>query len=100
MLKKYGRCFLTKIQLIENLKTECGISKNDASTIVNLFFGKISDALSSGGRIEVRGLCSFFVKKYKKYDGRNPWTGEFVKVPVKKLPFFKCGKELRKRVDH
>jgi integration host factor subunit beta len=86
--------------LIDNLKTECGISKNEAFIIVDLFFGKISEALSSGDRVEVRGLCSFFVKEYKKYDGRNPRTGEIVKVLAKKLPFFKCGKELKERVDY
>jgi integration host factor subunit beta len=91
---------MTKLELVENLRTECGISKNEAFVIVDLFFRKISDALSSGDRVEVRGLCSFFVKNYKPYDGRNPRTGEIVEVPAKKLPFFKCGKELRVRVDN
>ena len=90
---------LTKLELIENLKTECGISNNEAYVVVDSFFAKISEALSIGERIEVRGFCSFFVKKYKKYSGRNPRTGEIVKVPAKKLPFFKCGKELKERVD-
>jgi nucleoid DNA-binding protein len=42
----------------------------------------------------------FCVKKYKAYAGRNPKTGETAKVKPKKLPFFKCGKELRERVDY
>ena len=91
---------MTKLELVENLRTETGISKNEASVIIDLFFRKISEALSSGDRVEVRGLCSFFVKNYKPYDGRNPRTGEIVEVPAKKLPFFKCGKELRVRVDN
>jgi integration host factor subunit beta len=91
---------MTKLELVENLRTECGISKNEASVIVDLFFRKISEALYSGDRVEVRGLCSFFVKNYKPYDGRNPRTGEIVEVLSKKLPFFKCGKELRERVDY
>ena len=54
---------------------------------------------SKGGRVEIRGLCSFFVKEYRSYTGRNPKTGEKVKIKPKKLPFFKAGKELKERVD-
>jgi integration host factor subunit beta len=59
----------------------------------------MADALAQGGRVEIRGLCSFFVKKYEGYTGRNPKTGEKVKIKPKKLPFFKVGKELKDRVD-
>jgi integration host factor subunit beta len=59
----------------------------------------MADALAKGDRVEIRGLCSFYVKKYKAYAGRNPKTGEPAKVKRKKLPFFKCGKELKDRVD-
>jgi len=50
-------------------------------------------------QIEIRGLGSFKVKSYDGYRGRNPKTGELTKVKPKKLPFFKCGKELKERVD-
>jgi integration host factor subunit beta len=66
---------------------------------VNLFFDEMSNALANGDRVEIRELCSFYVKKYKAYAGRNPKTGEPTQVESKKLPFFKVGKELRKRVD-
>jgi integration host factor subunit beta len=66
---------------------------------VHLFFNEISNALANGDRVEIRGLCSLYVKKYKSYTGRNPKTGEQVKIKSKKLPFFKCGKELKDRVD-
>jgi integration host factor subunit beta len=52
----------------------------------------MSKALANGDRVEIRGLCSMYVKDYKAYTGRNPKTGEKVTVPPKKLPFFKCGK--------
>ena len=71
----------------------------EAATIVDLFFDKISSALAEGDRVELRGLCTFFVKEYESYNGRNPKTGETVAVGPKKLPYFKCGKEMRKRVD-
>jgi integration host factor subunit beta len=90
---------MNKFDLIEALKTEAGISKNEAAAVVHLFFGEMSNALASGDRVEIRGLCSFYVKQYKSYTGRNPKTGEQVKIKPKKLPFFKCGKELKDRVD-
>ena len=90
---------MNKLELIETLKTEAGLTKNEAAAVVHLFFDEMTDALASGDRVEIRGLCSFFVKKYKSYTGRNPKTGEQTKVRPKKLPFFKCGLELRERVD-
>jgi integration host factor subunit beta len=91
---------MNKIELIATLKKETKITKSEAAIIVDLFFNEMSEALSKGDRVELRGLCSFFVKKYKSYTGRNPKTGEKVKVAGKKLPFFKCGKELKERVDY
>ncbi len=55
--------------------------------------------LIAGDRVEIRGLGSFKVKSYDGYKGRNPKTGKQSKVKPKKLPFFKCGKELKERVD-
>ena len=91
---------MNKLELIDALRDECQISKTEAATMVDLFFDKISTALAEGNRVEIRGLCSFFVKEYKSYQGRNPMTGERVQVASKKLPFFKCGKELKERVDN
>ena len=91
---------MNKLELVKTLRDKCRISKKEAATIVDLFLDKISTALAEGDRVEIRGLCSFFVKEYKSYQGRNPMTGETVQVGAKKLPFFKCGMELRKRVDY
>ena len=91
---------MNKLELIDALREECRISKREAATIIDLFFDRISAALADGDRVEIRGLCSFFVKEYKSYQGRNPRTGEDVDVAPKRLPFFKCGKELRDRVDY
>ena len=91
---------MNKLELIKNLKEECEISRNEAATIVDIFFSKISDALAEGDRVEIRGLCSFYVKEYPPYQGRNPKTGETVQIAPKRLPFFKVGKELKDRVDY
>jgi integration host factor subunit beta len=91
---------VNKLELIDTMKNECQLTKKEAAAIVELFFDQISTALADGDRVEIRGLCSFFVKEYQSYQGRNPKTGEAVAVDSKKLPFFKIGKELKERVDY
>ena len=91
---------MNKLELIAMLKNECRISRKEAAMVNDLFFESMSEALARGDRVEIRGLCSFYVKKYDSYKGRNPKIGVSVQVPPKKLPFFKCGKELKERVDY
>jgi len=91
---------MNKLELIAMLKNECRLSKKEAAAVIDLFFESMSEALSRGNRVEIRGLCSFYVKKYRSYKGRNPKTGESVQIAPKKLPFFKCAKELKERVDY
>ena len=90
---------MNKLGLIETLKNETGLTNSEAKAVVNLFFNEMVNALAKGDRVQIRGLCSLYVKKYKAYTGRNPRTGETKKVKPKKLPFFKCGKELKERVN-
>ena len=91
---------MNKQEIIDAVRTETELTKLEAAAVVNLFFNEMANALAKCDRVEIRGLCSFYVKKYKAYAGRNPMTGERVQVAPKKLPFFKCGKELRERVDY
>ncbi len=91
---------MTKHELIHHLHKENKITKDQAESAVNTFFNEMTGALSKGERVEIRGLGSFHVRKYKAYIGKNPKTLEKVKVKSKKLPFFKCGRELKKRVDY
>ena len=91
---------MNKLELVAMLKSECNLSKQEAAAVIELFFDSMSEALAKGDRVEIRGLCSFYVKEYKPYQGRNPKTGESVEVAPKKLPFFKCGNELKERVDY
>ena len=90
---------MNKLELIKALQDEADLTKDESHAVVDIFFGNIADALVKGRRVEIRGLCSFFIKKYKGYMGRNPKSGKKVKIKPKKLPFFKCGKELKERVD-
>lgn len=91
---------MNKSGLIDALQKEAGISNAKAEQVVDIFFNAVSDALAKGERVEMRGFCSIFVKNYKGYIGRNPKTGTPVEITSKKLPFFKCGKELKERVDY
>lgn len=90
---------MNKLELISALKTEANISKSEAARVVQILFDNMANALAGDERVEIRGLCSFFVKNYKSYTGRNPKTGEKVIIRPKKLPFFKSGKELKERVN-
>ncbi len=90
---------MNKIELIAALRQRSDISKSEAAAVVDLIFDQMVLTLTRGDRVEVRGLCSFYVKEYKSYTGRNPKTGEKVKIEPKKLPFFKAGKELKERVN-
>ncbi len=90
---------MNKVQLIQALKDATDLTKPEAAAVVDIFFNGMAKELAEGGRVEIRGLCSFFVKEYRAYTGRNPKTGERVKIKPKKLPFFKAGKELMERVD-
>jgi integration host factor subunit beta len=90
---------MNKLDLTTALKNEAELTKSEAAAVLDLLFNEMANALAEGNRVEIRGLCSFYVKKYKAYAGRNPKTGKPTRVKGKKLPFFKCGKELKERVD-
>jgi len=91
---------VNKLKLTEMLKSRCSLNQTVATDIVNTFFSEMATAMAKGDRVELRGLWSFYLKKYKSYTGRNPKTGKIVRVDDKKLPFFKCGKELKERADY
>ena len=90
---------MNKSQLIDKLSVITEQTNKVSEGAVNLFFAHIKDALSAGDKVEIRGFGSFLLKGYGAYTGRNPKTGEKVYVPEKLLPFFRGGKDLRKKVD-
>jgi integration host factor subunit beta len=66
---------MNKRDLIESFQFQSGLTPKEATAVVTLFFDEMTEALATGERVEVRGLCSIFVKNYKAYTGRNPKTG-------------------------
>lgn len=73
--------------------------QRDVERVVSTVFETITDALSNGDRVELRGFGAFSIKERESRMGRNPRTGEAVPVPKKYVPFFKTGKELRERLN-
>ncbi len=90
---------MTKSELIEAIAQKQGITKSRAELVVNCVFSAMTDAMSQGDHIEIRGFGSFSIRDYRPYTGRNPRTNEPVAVGAKKLPFFKVGKELKELVN-
>ena len=91
---------MNKLELIQMVKDKTGLSKQEAIDLVKLFFDSLTETMINGERIEIRGFCSFFIKEYAGYTGRNPKTGKKVQIPAKRLPFFKPGNELKERGDY
>ena len=90
---------MNKSELIEALAEKINIPIREAGLITNTLIDTMSEALTKGESIEIRGFGSFVVKEYDSYTGRNPKTGEKIKVAPKKLPFFKVGKDMREKVN-
>ncbi len=71
----------------------------DTELVVRVILDTLSNTLAKGGRVEIRGFGSFSLNYRPPRKGRNPKSGDQVKVPAKYVPHFKAGKEMRERVD-
>ncbi|GAB7027553.1 integration host factor subunit beta [Geotalea toluenoxydans] len=91
---------MTKSELIDKLvEANSVLSRKESEAIISIVFDSMSDALKSGEKVEIRGFGSFTIRARDAREARNPKSGELVKIPSKKTPFFKTGKELRERVN-
>jgi integration host factor subunit beta len=91
---------MTKRGIIEELLSRNQrFSHRESETIVNAMFDAMASSLARGDRIEIRGFGSFGIKQRRARQGRNPKTGEVVKVDAKRIPFFRAGKELRSEIN-
>ena len=91
---------MTRSQLVQSLmRDNPHLYHRDVERLVATVFDEIAFALARGDRVELRGFGAFSVKRRSARTGRNPRTGEAVRVPEKGVPFFKPGKRLRERVD-
>lgn len=85
--------------ILKILESDPTLFKKDASKIVDVFFDTISEAISRGERVELRGFGVFDVKVREARIARNPKNGEAVAVPEKKVPFFRMGKDMKERIN-
>lgn len=91
---------MTKSELVQRLaERNPHLYLRDIERIVDTVFDEMTNALAKGDRVELRGFGAFSVKHREPRVGRNPRTGDQVKVPAKRLPFFKTGKALRDRLN-
>ncbi|MBC8554775.1 MAG: integration host factor subunit beta [Candidatus Brocadiales bacterium] len=90
---------MTKADLVDKVAHKIKLNKKQAEDVINALINSISDSLSEGGKVEIRGFGSFRIRERNARTARNPKSGEMVEVPAKKVPFFKAGKELRAMVD-
>ncbi|MCW8835154.1 MAG: integration host factor subunit beta [Rhodospirillales bacterium] len=91
---------MTKSELIAQLaEANPHLYQRDVERIVTTIFDEIAAALARGDRVELRGFGAFSVKQRDSRIGRNPRTGEAVKVDAKHIPFFKTGKQLRDKLN-
>ena len=91
---------MTKSDLIRQLaEANPHLYQRDIERIVSTVFEEVTEALVRGDRVELRGFGAFSVRHRSSRVGRNPRTGEEVRVPDKAVPYFKTGKELRERLN-
>ena len=90
---------MTKAELVEKVADRIHLTKKQTEAIVNILLTCVTEALSDGDKVELRGFGSFRIRQRNPREGRNPKTGDTVQIPAKKVPFFKAGKELREMVD-
>lgn len=90
---------MTKAELVEEVIKSSNLSKRDAGIVVQTLLDSIIESLKKGEKVELRGFGSFRIRSRSARQGRNPKSGEIVKVPAKKIPYFKPGKELRELIN-
>ena len=89
---------MTKAELVERMSRDAKISKKAAETALDSFMGNVRDALKKGKRVSLVGFGTFAVGRRAARNGRNPQTGETIKIKAAKVPKFKAGKILKDAV--
>lgn len=90
---------MNQAELIESVATTAGIKKTEAAKVVQAVFEGISSALGKGEEVRLAGFGIFEVAERAAREGRNPRTGEVVKIAASKAPKFKPAKQLRDAVN-
>ncbi|MCS7463198.1 HU family DNA-binding protein [Paenibacillus doosanensis] len=89
---------MNKTDLINNIAEKSGMTKKDVETVLNNFLGEVTDALSSGDKVQLIGFGTFETRKRSGRTGRNPQTGKEISIPESVVPAFKAGNKLKEAV--
>ncbi len=86
---------MNKKQLIERMVEHTDSPKGEAEKHLEAFTASVSEALKAGEEVQLPGFGKFYVREQKAREGRNPQSGEKMKIPASKVPAFKAGKSLK-----
>lgn len=89
---------MTKADIIDAVAAQAQVSKRAAGEIVDRVLNEIKTALQRGERVALTPFGSFVVRQRRAREGRNPKTGEMIKIPARKVPAFVAGKSLKEAV--
>lgn len=90
---------MNKAELVAAMAEQAGLSKKDAEAALKAFTDVVSDELKNGGKVQLVGFGSFEVSERAAREGRNPQSGEVMKIAASKAPKFKAGKALKDLVN-
>ncbi|SKC01326.1 DNA-binding protein HU-beta [Lachnospiraceae bacterium] len=90
---------MNKTELVAAIADKAGLSKKDAEAAVKAFTETVSAQLKKGDKVQLVGFGTFEVTKRAAREGRNPQSGEVMKIPASKAPKFKAGKALKDLVN-
>ena len=89
---------MTKADIIERIYEKVGLSKEESSRIVELVLEALKETLEKGEKVKISGFGNFVVRAKRSRRGRNPQTGEEIKIKAKRVPKFVAGKALKDAV--
>ena len=90
---------MNKAELVAAMAEQAGLSKKDAEAALKAFTDVVSDELKNGGKVQLVGFGTFEVSERAAREGRNPQSGEVMKIAASKAPKFKAGKALKVLVN-
>ncbi|MCX7965989.1 MAG: integration host factor subunit alpha [Syntrophorhabdaceae bacterium] len=90
---------MTKIEIVANLYEKLGYSKRDCANIVDTFFQIIKDTLAKDENVKISGFGNFIIKTKKERRGRNPQTGEEIKISERKVLNFRLSQVFKEEIN-
>ena len=90
---------MTKTDLVEFIAEEAGLTKADATRALDAFMGGVTKGLKNEGKVTLTGFCTFAAEKKPAKNGRNPRTGETVKIPARGAVKVKAGSKLKEALN-